>query len=80
MTELFILIRYDYLYTKDVYEIMGFFKSREDVNIWKRSQTFKGEYKMKTIEYNIDKTDLEHYEKLGLLGLSPGFKHRYDVL
>jgi len=80
MTELFILVRYDYLYTKDVYEIMGFFKSREGVNKWKKSQTFKGEYKMKTIEYNIDKSDLEHYEELGLIGLTPGFQHRYDVL
>lgn len=78
-TKLFILIRYDYT-DKDEQTIMGFFLSREDVNVWKKCEEFKSEYKMKTIEFGISKGDLEVMIEKGMIGITEHFQWLRDVL
>ena len=55
---------------------MGYFLSREDVNKWKKSQTFRGEYKMRTDELDVTEEELNTYK----IGLTPMFEQLYDVL
>ena len=77
MVKIYALINYYYLFPKRKRErVMGYFLSREDVNVWKKSQTFKGEYKMKTVEMDVSEDELESYT----IGLTPLFQQLYDVL